>query len=136
MKFRPYYGSLMVIIGLVLFTSLGDHVRFFAILLILFGFYFIFFKSFYIHKAMSASKTNPSFQNTIAVEIGEDGIKWKDKNTDGEFKWSALLGYREFDHGFLLYPQRNLFYMIPAKTLGGIEKQNLSTILHEKLKKW
>ena len=134
-KFRLYYGTAMVMIGLYLSYSFDDHVRFFPLLLIIFGFYFLFSKSFYIRKALLASRTNPTFKNTIEVDIGDDGIKWKGKNTNGEFKWSALLGYREFEHGFLLYPQKNLFYMIPAKALGDIEKQKLTSILNEKLKK-
>jgi len=61
----------MVIVGLYLAYSFDDRVRFFPIMLILFGLYFIFSKSYYIRKALATSRTNPSFQDTIEVDIGE-----------------------------------------------------------------
>jgi len=134
MKLRPYYGTLMIIMG-GLHIIWIKNIKVLSLLLILFGVYFIISKLFYIRRAINASRTNPSFPNNIEIDIDDEGIMWKGKDSHGSFQWSSLIGYREFDKGFLLYRQRNLFNMIPTGQLNDEDRRKLSSLFKDKLKK-
>jgi hypothetical protein len=136
LRFRPYYGTAMILLGGIYLVWKGndDPLSPICVMFILFGAYFIVSKRFYIRRSLSA---RPKLSTPFAVEleIQDEGIKWKDPSSEGKFKWSSLIGYRECKVGFLLYSQRNLFSSIPSRALSEEEKQYLSRILAEKLRR-
>ena len=55
----------------------------------------------------------PSFGHEVTWEFFEDGFHLKDATADVKASWSSVLKPTVTPEGFLIYPQKRLYYWIP-----------------------
>ncbi|MES2997682.1 MAG: YcxB family protein [Verrucomicrobiota bacterium] len=97
-----------------IFFLLEGRVESSAIVLVLIGFYLLLNRVFYKWRAAAAVfKGRPGPLN-VEMEIQDDGIFMETEISNGMTKWGGLMDLKIVPDGLLLYPQRNLFYWIPA----------------------
>ena len=132
-KFRFYYGILMIFLGAFLLCY-SSNKSIYSVLIIFLGVILLLSKYYYAWRALTASKTNPSFQNNIEIDIDDEGVGIIEKESQVVLKWSAFIGYRKFESGYLLYSQRNIFFMIPTDKISEIESKFILDKLKNNLK--
>lgn len=74
---------------------------------------------------MKANKTNPHFGDELSVKIIDEHIEGKGEESSFKKDFNTFIYYIEASVAFLLYSQKNLFFMLPKKPL---EDEEISII--------
>jgi hypothetical protein len=82
-------------------------------LLALFGFLFLVAPAI---SALSASK-NPNLRGGTRYEVSSLGVVNEGQHSRGDIRWAAFIKAKELGWAFLLYPQKNIAYLIPKRDL-------------------
>lgn len=63
----------------------------------------------------------------------EQGVDLRTENGSGHLDWSGVLRYAETKNLFMLYPQPNVFHLIPKRALGTSELYSFRDLLDRQL---
>ena len=79
-------------------------------------------------------RSNPSLKDAISCWADEEGFSVQTTNSDTKIKWPALIKFRETRNLFLIYPSKQICYLIPKRafTDDGQVKE-FRELLHRKI---
>jgi hypothetical protein len=94
----------------------------------------ILFLSLPLLQAALVWRSNPSVRGAITCWADEEGFYQQTMNSDLTVKWPALIKFRETRNLFLIYPSKQMCYLIPKRafTKEGQVKE-FRELLHQKI---
>ena len=76
----------------------------------------ILFVSLPLLQAALVWRSNPSVRGAITCWADEEGFYQQTMNSDLKVKWPALIKFKETRNLFLVYPSKQICYLIPKRT--------------------
>lgn len=103
-------GALIIFLGLLLATSEN---RVFAIYLLVVGIYCISRKKILEYRFRKNMKSAPAIDKEIEWKINTDGFSQNSELGSTELAWCSVYQSYTTKNGFLLYPQKNIYFWLP-----------------------
>ncbi len=75
----------------------------------------VLFISLPLLQAWLVWRGNPSVKGAISCWADEEGFSVQTTNSDTKIKWPALIKFRETRNLFLVYPSKQMCYLIPKR---------------------
>jgi len=116
LKFLPYLGWLMIL-GFFFMWSKQDFMS--AAPLALIGIFFALTKTITYAGVRRRFRTNPQKDVEISWAFSSDRISSSGEGFDQSFAWNKVFKFVEARDGFLIYPQKRIFYWIPFSGFKG-----------------
>jgi len=112
-----FLGGILILYTLYAYTKNGTqegatNTSFSYLMPFLMGVLFI---SLPLLQAVLVWRSNPSVRGAIICWADEEGFSQQTTNTDLTVKWPALIKFRETRNLFLIYPSKQMCYLIPKR---------------------
>jgi hypothetical protein len=94
----------------------------------------IFFLSLPLLQAVLVWRSNPSVRGAITCWADEEGFYQQTMNSDLTVKWPALIKFKETRNLFLVYPSKQMCYLIPKRAFTNEgQVKEFRELLHQKI---
>ncbi|HEY9430863.1 MAG TPA: YcxB family protein [Blastocatellia bacterium] len=94
----------------------------------------VLFISLPLLQAWSVWRSNPSVRGVIICWADEEGFSQQTTNSDSKIKWPALIKFRETRNLFLIYPSKQMCYLIPKRVFTNEgQVKEFRELLHQKI---
>jgi len=133
-----YLYLLMVPLGLgILYFGAGELNRLdrtAGYLLILMGPLLFMRKIFWQYRLIQGAKSSPQAGQNLPWTFDDQGVSQKSKSHESETQWSGFHDRFLSPKGILLYPQKNLYYILPRSAFDSQESfEQVSRLCSEKI---
>ncbi|EDY80438.1 hypothetical protein VDG1235_52 [Verrucomicrobiia bacterium DG1235] len=123
-------GVIFIFFG-ISFAIIDESV--FAVYLFIFGTYCILRKKFLEYRFRKSMGTSPAINKQMVWRFKEDGFTQESELGNSKLKWSSVFQSYSTPIGFLIYPQKNLYYWIPRSGFSSHEDYDeVAKLLHTK----
>ena len=110
---RPWLAVCLIGIGILLIA--GSTQSAFGFLAVAYGIYMLLRRRLWANRIMKSAATAKLFGEAIRVELDSNGfIHTIQGDNSTQLNMATLFGFVRHEIGFLLYPQRNIFFYLKA----------------------
>jgi uncharacterized membrane protein YfcA len=122
-KYRPWLAGILIFIGAYLLIEVTGEL--FGILFVVYGIFMLLRKKIVINRITKAAATAKLFGEEIRVVIDESGVISSEVGENSSImRIGSLFGFVRHPIGFLIYPQRNMFYYLKASAFESEEQMD------------
>src|SRR5262245_33051307 len=94
----------------------------------------VLFISLPLLQAWLVWRSNPSVRGVIICWADEEGFSQQTTNSETKIKWPALIKFRETRNLFLIYPSKQMCYLIPKRAfMDESQVKEFRELLHRKI---
>lgn len=120
-KVRPVLVFFLIASGIYLCWINSQII--YAIFCIAYGIFMMFRKYIYVYRVVKSVKTTKLFGELIEIKISDDDVFESRQGSDtSKIELKNLFGYLKTNFGVLLYPQKNMFYLLKANVFNSADQ--------------
>jgi YcxB-like protein len=80
-------------------------------------------------------RRTPALHLPFKIDAGPEGITYTGPNGHSQTLWRGFVDFRESRKSFLMYTQRNLFFIVPKRVLGAKEISDFRNLAETHIKR-
>jgi hypothetical protein len=124
-----WLGALILILSLLISSMLPIAVMAAMFIALPLGYPYILKRHSY-----NVFKNSSSFNKEFTFDIQDEGIQVNTNTSNGSAKWETFSRYASDPNMLIIYPQTNIFYMIPKRVLSNEDWLRLLELVKSKIK--